>query len=170
MGATIVSLKLRNTEDVIRAKRGDIEEYRVRRIEAPALVDTGSNYTGLHRAQIDYLGLTKFQDTQIVTGGGVIQTGLWGSAEMSLLGRSTHGVVLELPDKVPPIVGFFLLESLDLLVDPGSQRVFGIPDRPESYLLVSHWVLDTLPESVRPKMEPSSPGQGGPEPGTNSSA
>ena len=45
---------------------------------------------------------------------------------------------MEIPDGLPPLVGFIPLESLDLVVDPKSGRVIPNPDHG------GKWMVDLL--------------------------
>lgn len=128
MGATIAALTVRNLIDIHRVEQGELAPDKVREIQVYALVDTGASHVGLNREHIEQLGLRAFKESEVMTGGGVIVQRLFDGAQMELKDRLTSGVVMEIPEGLPPIIGFILLEELDLVVDPVNQRVIGNPE------------------------------------------
>jgi predicted aspartyl protease len=127
MGFTMETLKAYNSEDILRASRGEIDPDNVRRVSVPALVDTGAYWSGLHQSEIEILGLSEYVEIPVGTGNGVATFKRYTPGPMlELQGRRTNMDILELPDHMPAIIGVGLLESLVFIVDPISQRV--IPD------------------------------------------
>ena len=139
MGFTMETLNAYNSEDILRASRGEIVPTDIRRVTVPALVDTGAYWCGLHRPEIETLGLSDYVEIPVGTGNGVARFKRYTPGPMlELQGRRTNMDILELPDHMPAIIGVGLLESLVFIVDPISQRV--IPD-PARGGRQEHWMF-----------------------------
>ncbi len=127
MGRTVAKLRVTNSHDQAKAAEGLIPESAVRRIEVEAVVDTGATYVCLPRADIKKLGLTFRSEVPIRTANGPARRRLFEGARVELKNRTFPMAVMENREGTPPLVGFLLLEALDLVVDPKSQRVIGNP-------------------------------------------
>lgn len=136
MGFTVETLTAYNPEDMIRAERGEIQLNEVRRVTVRALVDTGCFWCGLHRREIELLGLTGGVEASIKTGNGFATFRRFTPGPvLEIQGRRSSGDVIEVPDDLPAIIGVGLLEALLFVVDPVSQRLIQDPQRP------THWFL-----------------------------
>ncbi len=142
MGVTYAQLTIRNVGDLYRLQAGEIEAVAVRTLTVQALVDTGSYFCGLTRTQIEFLGLLPHRQTEILTGNGEVSCRVFMGASLETLGRSTEGEILELSDGLPPIIGFILLEALDLMVDPVAQIVKGRHGEKQQVFLLRHEVVE----------------------------
>jgi predicted aspartyl protease len=100
-----------------------------------ALVDAGSAMLCLHKATIAKLGLRFGRSTMVRTANGDIERGIYRPAQITILGRQYLAEVTEVPDNVPPLVGYIPLENLDLVVDPKSNRVIPNPESGGKYTL-----------------------------------
>lgn len=127
MGRVMARLKVRNVFDVQRAAEGLIPAAEVRAVEVDALVDTGATLVCLPKAIIEALGLPFRTEVRVRTGNGRARRRTFGPAEVELLQRSFTMDVMENHEDTPPLVGYLLLEALDLVVDPKSQQVIGNP-------------------------------------------
>jgi predicted aspartyl protease len=123
----MVKIKVENLADVIRAKAGELPEDRVRHIEIEALVDTGATLLCLPKSKIDELGLLLLDKRRTTTANGAVDREIYRGASLTLLDRTCTIDVMELPEDVPPLVGYLALENLDLVVDPKSQTVIPNP-------------------------------------------
>lgn len=132
MGLTMEAIKIESLEDIFRHSRGEIEGQEIRTIEVEALVDTGAHYLALHRKHIDRLGLQFMHTRMIRTVGKTTAMGIYNGIVYTLLGRPGTGHVVEIPEDTMPLIGVLVLEDLDLLVDPKSQRL--IPRDPEQHV------------------------------------
>jgi clan AA aspartic protease len=127
MGRTTVKLKIQNAYDVQKAAEGIIPESQTRAVEVEGVVDTGATYVCISRAHIEKLGLPFHQNVEIRTANGRATRRTFKGAEIELNGRSFLMEVMENDEDTPPLIGCLLLEALDLVVDPKSQKVVANP-------------------------------------------
>jgi len=127
MGRTEVKLKVVNSHDRNQAAHGAIPPSAVRQIEVEAIVDTGATYVCLPRADIQKLGLAFLRTVPIRTANGPARRRLYEGARAELNGRDFATDIMENRAGTPPLVGVLLLEALDLVIDPKSQKVIGNP-------------------------------------------
>lgn len=127
MGRVTATLKVQNAYDVQKAAEGLIDASEVRAVELEAMVDTGATYVCLPQQDIEALGLPFHQTVDLRTANGTVRRRIFKGAEVELLGRTFHMEVMENDKETPPLVGYLLLEALDLVVDPKSQQVIANP-------------------------------------------
>jgi len=127
MGRTKAILKVRNFGDMQKAAEGLILATAVRTVEIEALVDTGATYVSLPKSEIEKLGLPFHRNIRIVTANGPASRRLFTGAQIELNGREFLTEVMENGQGTPALVGYLLLEALDLVVDPKSQQVIPNP-------------------------------------------
>ena len=136
MGRTFIEVTVENYDDVALRETGRAPRKRIRKENVKALVDTGSAMMlCLHKATIAKLGLRFGRSTRVRTANGDIDRGIYRPAQITILGRQYLAEVMELPDNVPPLVGYIPLENLDLVVDPKSNRVIPNPESGGKYTL-----------------------------------
>jgi len=139
MGRTFVDVLVENYDDVALRETGRARRKRIRKENVKALVDTGSAMLCLHKATIEKLGLRLGRSAVVRTGNGDVERGIYRPAQITILGRQYLAEVMEVPDNVPPLVGYIPLENLDLVVDPKSKQVIPNPESGGKY------TLDLLP-------------------------
>lgn len=128
MGKTLVDVEVENSFDLqLREATGD-HRRKLRREKVRAFVNTGSALLCLPKSTIRKLGLRFIRSTEVRTGNGKVDRGIYGCALITVLGRQYEGEVMETPEDVLPLLGFIPLESLDLIVDPKSGRVIPNPE------------------------------------------
>ena len=90
------------------------------------LVDTGSNFMGLPLEDIEALGLYKIPDGRyrLMTGLGVMESDTY-SASVRIGDDRAPAVVIVSPI---PLIGFELLQSLRMKVNPITQELEKIPE------------------------------------------
>jgi clan AA aspartic protease len=141
MGKTFVDVEVENSFDLqLREATGD-SRRKLRREKVRAFVDTGSALLCLPKSTIRKLGLRFIRSTEVRTGNGKVDRGIYGSAQITILGRQCDAEVMEIPEDVRPLLGFIPLESLDLVVDPKSNRVTPNPEHGGEPVLdlISFW-------------------------------
>jgi predicted aspartyl protease len=136
MGKTIEKIKIANYVDAIKANEKLIPENSIRKIELEAVVDTGATYVCIGRKDIETLGLQFHKIVKIKTANGDAKRRLFRGAEIELKGRSFAMDILENDENTPPLIGYLLLEALDLVVDPRKHKVIPNPDHG------GEWVAD----------------------------
>ncbi len=94
--------------------------------EYECLVDMGSTHVGLPAAEIDELGLRPIPDgwIKLATATGIIEQRSFASLGR-VHGKGFSATVTEAPI---PLVGYELLESVRLRVNPVTQSVEEVPD------------------------------------------
>ena len=112
-------IKLVNRRDAILAEEDIIEDKDVRQmIVKDALVDTGATRISIPKPLIQDLGLKPVDTTKSRTANGIVERTVYSEVEFTVLGRSDSMKVTDLPDDTPVLVGHYVMELLDLVVDP----------------------------------------------------
>jgi predicted aspartyl protease len=128
MGRVATEATVENLEDLWAAKRGLCSPDQVRRITVPdAPVDTGASMLALPTRFIRQLGLEKKYTKRVVSTSGEGEVDVYGTVRLVIQGRECSTDVMEVPDRVPVLIGQVPLELLDFVVDPRSQRLIGNP-------------------------------------------
>ncbi len=130
MGRTLTDLKVSNFADYI------TEREEIRAIEIKdALVDTGAVMLSLHSNQINELGLKFLRRLKVKTANGSPERSVFGVARVEIQGREAEFDVLEVPNDVPILVGYLVLEQLDFIADSSSQKLIPNPAHGGEYAL-----------------------------------
>ena len=119
-----VQVNLANYRDVVGLKDGTRAPEEVRRLQAPALVDTGASYLVLPKNVATQLGVppagkatVRYADRRKATRSVV------SDVEVELLGRQgTFRAIVE-PNWTDVLIGAIVLEDLNLLVDCQTQTL-----------------------------------------------
>lgn len=127
MGGTRERIIIRNFGDVLKFEEGIISKENIRAIEIDVVVDTGATYVCIGREEIKNLGLLYHDTISIKTANGRAKRRTFKGAEIELKGRSFVMEVMENDDDTPALIGYLLLEALDLVVDPKIQQVIPNP-------------------------------------------
>lgn len=128
MGRTTETVTVENYIDVYRTEHGEIPPEEVRRAEVDAIVDTGATYLCLPPEIIGQLGLAPTHSRDVKTANGTVQRRVFGGARVTIKGRTEQLPVMENDETTPPLIGYIVLEVLDFVVDPKSQRLIGNPE------------------------------------------
>lgn len=127
MGRTLEIVKVRNLLDVGMVAKGVIKEKEIREIEVSAIADTGASYLCLPPKVIEELGLLYSHTILVSTANGETKRRIFRGAEITILNRSVEMEVMENDQATPALIGFLILEALDLVVDPKTQRIIPNP-------------------------------------------
>jgi clan AA aspartic protease len=122
MGRIIQKITVQNAYDVHDAQIKRIPGSEIRSIEVDAIVDTGATFVCLGKTHIEKLGLPFHKRLDIKTANGKTSRRTFKGAEIELNGRTFVMEVIE-NDETPALIGYLLLEALDLVIDPRSQKV-----------------------------------------------
>jgi clan AA aspartic protease len=130
VGRFSVEFEIVNREDLVRAKDGTIPRNNVRRMKIAGVVDPGAVTLVLPQAVVKNLGLPLGDKIKVrYADGRRAQRRVAEEADVKLLGRhDTFSAIVE-PKRNTALIGVFVLEILDLLVDPKNQRL--IPRDPK---------------------------------------
>ena len=107
-----------------------------------ALIDTGATILSLHKDQIDKLGLIYSGKIRVKTANGAIERNIYGVARISIMGREADFDVMEVPDDVPVLVGYLILERLDFVPDPIQRRLISNPAHGGEYAVDMYSVIN----------------------------
>ena len=128
MGRTFVDVEAENLFDVeMRQARRD-PQRKVRSVKLRAQVDTGSALFCLPKSTIAKLGLHLAGTRKVRSTNGDVERRFYRPVLITILGRKCPAEVMEIPDGLPPLLGFIPLESLDLVVDSKAERVVPNPE------------------------------------------
>jgi clan AA aspartic protease len=124
MSIVKTEITLRNTADVLFARRGIIKEPEIRQTTVTAVVDTGAWTLVINEVTREKLGLemTKTQSSTLADGTKEIYK-LAGPLEVVWKDRSVTLDALVLPNAEDILLGAIPLEAMDLTVNPRRELV-----------------------------------------------
>jgi len=134
MGRFAVRVEIANRDDLGLVRRGLLDQKKVRRTKIKGVVDPGATGLVLPLAVVRKLGLPVTGQTQVRYADGRTTTRETAEASLELMGR--HGVytaVVE-PERRTALIGAFVLEDLDYLVDCRHERL--VPRDPRFVITV----------------------------------
>jgi clan AA aspartic protease len=134
MGRFAVRVEIANRDDLGLVRRGLLDQKKVRRTKIKGVVDPGATGLVLPLAVVRKLGLPVSGQTQVRYADGRTTTRETAEASLELMGR--HGVytaVVE-PERRTALIGAFVLEDLDYLVDCRHERL--VPRDPRFVITV----------------------------------
>lgn len=109
------TIELANLADIYLVERGFINPEEIRKVTVTdAVVDTGASGLCLPKSLIEHLGLTPVTSKQALTTNGVVERTVYSTVQFTILERTSTIVAIEVPDRVPVLVGHIVLELLDL--------------------------------------------------------
>jgi clan AA aspartic protease len=118
MGLVFQHIRLAN------AARPDLEE-----VDAQALVDSGAVDLCIPRHLAEALRLDVLEQRQVTMANGHKQVvDFMGPIRVEVFGRKTYTGAMVMGDM--PLLGAIPMESMDLLIDPRSQKLIPNPDNP----------------------------------------
>lgn len=128
MGRVVTEARIENLADLFEVAKGDRAENDIRSVElTDALIDTGCTLLGLPSRMVEQLGLTPLYKRSIRGATGNGETTVYGTARLTIQGRSCPTDVFEVPNEIPVLIGQVPLEQLDFVVDPKNQKLIGNP-------------------------------------------
>jgi clan AA aspartic protease len=126
MGEVRTEITLVNIKDAVKAESGLIPEAEVRQLTVDAVVDTGAWTLVINEKTREKLGLRVKKPVETgVAGGGTVPGGITEYVEVRWKDRNTACEALVLPDEEDILLGAYLLEGMDLTVNPKKQEVVG---------------------------------------------
>ncbi len=127
MGKIIQKAKLENAGDISAEQEGYITSDKIRSLDVNFLVDTGAAMICLPVDQIRSLGLRSKSKRDVITATGKVERMIYSPVQIRIFDREATLDVMELPEGVPPLLGYLALESLDLYPNPNKQILEGNP-------------------------------------------
>jgi clan AA aspartic protease len=138
MGQIIEKVIIKNYVDIDKSADGLISEDAIRTVEIEALVDTGAAFLCLPPSVITTLGLRHSYSRDVMTANGIVKRRVFGGAAIDIQERQIQMEVMENDETTPPLVGYLVLENMDLVADPNSQSVIPNPAHD------GKWISDLL--------------------------
>lgn len=136
MGKVVVTAKMENIEDVIKAAKGELPANQVRSVEvSDALIDTGATTLLVPQSLVNRLGLIQFRTRSSRGLGGPMEMPIFSAVRLTIQGRDCTVDVGAIPDGFPVLVGQVPLELLDWIVDPRNQRLIGNPEHGGEHMM-----------------------------------
>jgi clan AA aspartic protease len=136
MGLVMVKVTLYNFEDMLAARRGQLDEAAVRRVEIEALADTGAINLAIPEEAALALGAPIIRSDRLtVADGRAVQLPIVGMLSIEVLGRRVTGEAIVLPAGSRALLGAVQLEMMDLVVVPASGEVVTNPAHPDGPVL-----------------------------------
>jgi len=105
-------------------------------VELEAVVDTGATFLSIPPDRIRQLGLTYSHLRNVRTANGDVKRKVFAGALISILDRETQASVMENDETTPALIGYLVLEDLDLVPDPSSKKLIPNPAHE------GKWVVD----------------------------
>ena len=127
MGKIMQKAIIENAYDIGAFKEGYISEDKIRRMEVEFLVDTGAAMVCLPISSIQAIGLIPLHSRNVITATGRVERTIYSPVMLKIFDREANLDVMEVPDGVPPLLGYLALENLDLYPNPTKQILEGNP-------------------------------------------
>ena len=128
MGRVVTEARFDNLKDLWAVEQGLRSPDQARTITiTDALVDTEATLLYLPTSLIERLGLARVSFKRVTSSTGLAEASLYEAARLTIQGRSCTMDVLEVPDRVPDLIGQLPLEHLDFVVDLRSRSLVGNP-------------------------------------------
>ena len=127
MGKIMQRAIIENAYDIGAAKEGYISEDKIRRMEVEFLVDKGATMVCLSISSILAMGLKPLHNRNVITATGRVERTIYSPVMLKIFDREANLDVMEVPDGVPPLLGYLALENLDLYPNPTKQILEGNP-------------------------------------------
>jgi len=119
---------IENVFDLLNAQQGTIPAREIRRvILSDALVDKGAFYLCLPAKLIRWLALMRRGRRHVPATLGRGEADIYSAVRLTIMGRDCAIDVMELPDRLPVLIGQLPLHALDFVVDPKEQKLIGNP-------------------------------------------
>jgi predicted aspartyl protease len=120
-----VELDLANYDDVVDARHGHLAADKVRRVKILGVVDTGASRLVLPQSVADQLGLASTGNVKVTyANGSTAERPRVEGVSLELLGRRGVYVASVEPNRDTALIGAFVLEDLDFLVDPAKECLY----------------------------------------------
>ena len=116
-------IKLTNSYDAERVRRGELAADAVRSLEIDALVDTGATTLALPADVADRLDLTVMEEKTVRLADGSVVPTRRVLVGLEILGRDMVATAFVMPAGTMPLIGQIPLEELDLVVEPRDQSL-----------------------------------------------
>ena len=128
-----IRFQVANNEDLIRAKFGRIAPDQVRRMVIKGAVDPRICHLALPESVVKRLGLQRVGKVKVLKSGRTLKRDRVQGVHLEILGREGTCSASVDPTRRAALVGFLVLEDLDLLVDSTNHRLIPRDPRIRTY-------------------------------------
>jgi len=136
MGQVHAEIELISGEDMLHARRGNLDIDEIKKIRITALVDTGSVLLAINENIQEYLQLPVVNRKPYqMANGEVIVCDIVGPLEIRFQNRDAECSAIVLPGDAEPLLGMIPMEAMDVLIDPLRQELVVNPKHPDYALL-----------------------------------
>jgi len=136
MGKTIEKVIVKNFGDMVLHSKGIVKGDEIRTVEIEGVVDTGAAYLCLPPDVIEKLGLLYSHTREVTTANGRVERRIFYGAVIIIQGRDIQMQVMENDVTTPPLIGYLVLETMDLVVNTKLQKITPNPEHD------GKWVMD----------------------------
>ena len=127
MGTVHTEITLKNSADVVNAKRGLISEEEVRSITVTAVVDTGAGTIVINEKQSEKLGLSVYKEGSArLADGRSVACKITHPVEIHWKDRGTSCDAVVIPGAETVLLGAIPLEGMDIMIHPKKQELVGV--------------------------------------------
>ncbi|MGD8240542.1 MAG: aspartyl protease family protein [Armatimonadota bacterium] len=131
MGRVVVKVRIANVADLVLAQHGVVEDDQVRRRELEALADSGATLMCLPEDMAEELGLEVFRtETARLAKGERHKVPIARTLRIEIGDRTVDQDCMLLPRGTQPLVGHWVLQEMDLVIDCRRERL--VPAHPEA--------------------------------------
>jgi predicted aspartyl protease len=124
MGRFSVDFHVANGRDIMQLELGQLSADKVRRVRITGVVDPGATRLALPSAVVKQLGLPTIERIPVrYADGPKARRDLVNYAQVELLGRKGLVDAIAEPKRTTALIGAFVLEVLDFLVDCKKQQL-----------------------------------------------
>ncbi len=127
MGKIVQKANLLNLADLMAYREGYKSSEQIRRMDVNFLVDTGAAMLCMPIDLIEKLGLHESHTRDVVTENRRVKRRVFSPVQIKVMDREADMNVMELPIETPPLMGYLVLETLDLYPNPAKQILEGNP-------------------------------------------
>jgi clan AA aspartic protease len=138
LGKIIEKVIVKNFGDILKVLEGIIKEDEIRKVELEAVVDTGASFLCIPPEVIEKLGLIYSHSRRVITANGEVKRRIFAGAVIIIQGREIQMEVMENDKTTPSLIGYLVLENMDLVVDTKSQKIIPNPEHD------GKWIADLL--------------------------
>ncbi|VFM98640.1 MAG: clan AA aspartic protease, AF_0612 family [Candidatus Kentron sp. G] len=131
MGLIYADIQLINSDDQALARRGYLAESEIKKIDTPALVDSGAYMLSINAQVKTQLDLAVLEEQTVeLADGSLKKVELVGPVEIRFENRRTITQAVVLPSSTDILLGSIPMEDMDVLIDPKRQRLIVNPAHP----------------------------------------
>nr|VFJ53567.1 MAG: clan AA aspartic protease, AF_0612 family [Candidatus Kentron sp. FM]VFJ53832.1 MAG: clan AA aspartic protease, AF_0612 family [Candidatus Kentron sp. FM]VFK07308.1 MAG: clan AA aspartic protease, AF_0612 family [Candidatus Kentron sp. FM] len=131
MGLIYADIQLINGDDQALARRGYLREGEIKKIDTPALVDSGAYMLAINEQTKIQLDLAVLEEQIVELADGSLQkVEIVGPVEIRFENRQTTARAVVLPSSTDILLGSIPMEDMDVLIDPKRQRLVVNPAHP----------------------------------------